>query len=150
VTLDFVRLTAPRTPEALAVMQRFYEEESLEFREHRATHALQQLLAHPECGGLWFIELDGTIGGYFVLTACWSLEFGGKYALLDEFFVEPNRRGKGIGAAAMQRIVEESQHMGVQAIRLEVDRRNPRVQAFYQRSGFATEDRNLLTKWLLR
>ena len=145
MALDFVRLTAPRTTEALAWMQRFYEEESLEFSEHRAAGALRQLLEHPDCGGFWFIEPDGITAGYFVLTACWSLELGGKYALLDEFFVEPTLRGKGIGADALQRIVEQAGQMGVASIRLEVDRRNPRVQAFYERSGFVAHDRNLMT-----
>lgn len=148
MTLDFVHLTAERAREALALMQRFYAEESLEYREDRARGALAQLLEHPEYGGLWFIELNGATAGYFVLTACWSLEFGGKYALLDEFFVEQNRRGEGIGAAALQRITQEAGHMHVSAIRLEVDRQNPRVQAFYARSGFVSHDRDLMTKWL--
>ena len=141
-------MTAARIGEGLAAMQRFYEEESLEFREQRARQALEQLLENPDCGGLWFIERDRATAGYFVLTACWSLEFGGKYALLDEFFVERNRRGAGIGAVALQRIVEETGRMGVSAIRLEVDRLNPRVRAFYQRSGFTAHDRDLMTRWL--
>lgn len=141
-------MTAARTGEGLAAMRRFYEEESLEFREERARQALEQLLEHPDCGGLWFIERGAAAVGYFVLTACWSLEFGGKYALLDEFFVERSRRGAGIGAAALRRILEEAERMDVSAIRLEVDRLNPRVRAFYQRSGFAAHDRDLMTRWL--
>jgi GNAT superfamily N-acetyltransferase len=148
VILDYSRLTLDRCPQALAMMQRFYAEESLEYREERARPALEGIIARPELGGWWFILADGEAVGYFVLTACYSLEFGGRFALLDEFYVVPDRRGAGIGALVLDRVQEEAARMGVSAIRLEVDRLNPRVRGFYARSGFAAHDRDLMTKWL--
>jgi GNAT superfamily N-acetyltransferase len=148
VALDYSRLTAGRILEALELMRRFYTEESLEFRVARAQSALEQLTADPSRGCLWFIESAGRAVGYFVITSCYSLEFGGRFALLDEFYVTPEARGAGVGAQALTRIQEEAARMGVAALRLEVDRHNPRVRAFYARSGFAAHDRDLMTKWL--
>jgi GNAT superfamily N-acetyltransferase len=146
--LDYTRLDAQRITAALAMMRRFYSEEQLDFREERAHTALEYLAAHPEAGGFWFIQDGGRAVGYFVLTLCHSLEFGGRFALLDEFFVEAAQRGAGTGARALARIEEEAARMGVDAVRLEVDRANVRARAFYARSGFAAHERDLMTKWL--
>jgi len=148
LNLDYSRLAPDRIAEVLSLMRRFYTEESLEFREERARGALEELVARPELGGLWLIEVDGVAAGYFVLGMCFSLEFGGRFALLDEFYVEPGRRGAGLGARALERAQEEAARMGVATVRLEVDRDNSRLCAFYARSGFAAHERDLMTKWL--
>jgi GNAT superfamily N-acetyltransferase len=138
-------LTADRIPDALHMMERFYAEIGLEFVSARARHALEGL---AQFGGWWFLESEGVAIGYFVLTIGYSLEFGGRYALLDEFFVEPAWRGKGIGTAALDRILEEAAAMGVAAVHLEADRHDGRVQAFYQRAGFAPRGREMMTRWV--
>src|SRR4051794_32184903 len=92
------KLTPDRIDEALAMMERFYGEIELEFDADRARRALKNL---EGWGGWWFIEVDGANAGYFVLTLGFSLEFGGRFALLDEFYMEPSNRGKGIGAGVM-------------------------------------------------
>src|SRR5262249_20981474 len=91
-----------RIPEALSMMERFYTTVELPFDRERARRALDGL---PPFGGWWFLEQNGSVLGYFVLTTGYSLEFGGVYALLDEFFIEPPWRGKGIGTAAMSLIL---------------------------------------------
>jgi GNAT superfamily N-acetyltransferase len=148
VNLDYRRLTRDCIPDALAMMSRFYTEERLQFHEERTRRALEEVLGAGDRGGWWFIVADGQVAGYFALTACFSLEFGGRFALLDEFFMLAEFRGGGIGALALDRVQEEAARMGVAAIRLEVDRSNTRLQAFYRRSGFAAHDRDLMTKWL--
>lgn len=148
MAVDFVKMDAGRIAEALGMMRRFYAEEGLEFRQESACGALEYLAAHAEAGGVWLMEERGRTVGYFALTVCHSLEFGGRFALLDEFFVEAPHRGAGAGTRALERIEEEAARMGVEAVRLEVDRGNARARAFYERSGFAAHERDLMTKWL--
>ena len=148
MTVDYQRLTRDRIPEALAMMRRFYTEERLELHEDRARPGLEELIAGADRGGWWFIVADGKVAGYFVLTVSFSLEFGGRFALLDEFFVLAESRGGGIGTQSLERVEEEAARMGVAAMRLEVDRSNARLQAFYARSGFVAHDRDLMSKWL--
>jgi GNAT superfamily N-acetyltransferase len=150
MTPTFLPLSSDTVETALASMRTFYTEEALEYREPRARDALQQLLKDPSRGGLWFIETDGVFIGYFVLTLGFSLEFAGRFALLDEFYVEPAHRGRGIGAQALEFIQFTAESLGVAAIRLEVDRANPRLESFYRRAGFEAHDRNLMTKWLAK
>jgi GNAT superfamily N-acetyltransferase len=90
-------LTANRIGEAVALMQRFYAELGLQYLPGRARAALEGLLHAPQLGGWWFLESDGRTAGYLVLTIGFSLEFAGRFALLDEFFVVPESRGQGIG-----------------------------------------------------
>jgi GNAT superfamily N-acetyltransferase len=144
----FLPLAPATLDTALALMASFYTEESLDFRESRARRALEQLLADPNHGIFRFIELDGEPAGYFVLTLGFSLEFEGRFALLDEFYVVPAHRGRGIGAEVLRHIQRGAESLGVVALRLEVDRANPRVRAFYQRAGFVPHDRDLMTQWI--
>jgi GNAT superfamily N-acetyltransferase len=142
IAARIVPLTADRIDEALAMMERFYADVEIEFRRDRARRALEQL---PSFGGWWFLEQSGRPVGYFVLTVGYSLEFGGRYALLDEFFVEKQSRGQRLGASAMQRILEQARAMGVAAIHLEAD---GHVREFYRRSGFSARHREMMTLWL--
>jgi len=135
-------LTVDRMEEALGMMERFYAEVGIEFQRDRARRALESL---PGFGGWWFLEKDGHRAGYFVLTLGYSLEFGGRYALLDEFFVEKVWRGQGLGASAMPRILEEARAMGAGAIHLEAD---GHVCEFYRRSGFVARHREMMSRWM--
>lgn len=135
-------LTADRIPEALALMERFYTELELEFVPERARQALQQL---PGWGGWWFLQDEGETAGYFVLTIGYSLEFGGRFALLDEFFVERAHRGEGLGAKAMPLILREAAALAVQALHLEAE---GEVMRFYERYGFRPRGREMMTVWL--
>ena len=147
MTHAFLPLTAAALESALALMHAFYTEEALEYVEPRARRALELLLADPARGKFIFIHRDERPAGYFVITAGFSLEFAGPFALLDEFYVAPTERGMGLGALALEHIFLTARSLGVAAIRLEVDRANPRVRAFYERSGFVAHDRDLMTKW---
>jgi GNAT superfamily N-acetyltransferase len=148
MTLAYSRLTSAGLEIALQLMREFYAGQSMEFLDERARLALRRLAEQPELGGFWFLEVDGRTAGYFAVTVCYSLEFGGRFALLDEFFVRPEFRGAGIGAKALDRVCEEARNLHVLALRLEVDRRNPRLHAFYGRGGFEPPKNDLMTKWL--
>ena len=129
-------------------MAEFYAEEELDFREARARGALSALLADGSRGAYFFIRESDAVVGYFVLTVCFSLEFGGRFALLDEFYVRSAHRGQGIGERVLAFIEQLASEWRAAAVRLEVDRRNPRVRRLYERAGFAAHERDLMTKWL--
>jgi GNAT superfamily N-acetyltransferase len=135
-------LTADRVEEALGMMERFYREMNLEFVRERAGRALHGL---DGFGGWWFIAQDGQPAGYFVLTVGYSLEFGGRFALLDEFYLEPEWRGKGLGSGVMDRILTEARALGAEALHLEAE---GHVREFYRRSGFVARGREMMSRWL--
>jgi GNAT superfamily N-acetyltransferase len=148
MTMDLWPLQEARVDEALGWMRRFYAEEGLEYREERARAPLLELIGHPEFGRWWFLEADGRTVGYVVMTLSYSLEFGGRFALLDELYVEQEWRGRGIGRRALKGMIAVAEQMRVAAVRLEVDRAKAHVRALYERIGFVAHDRDLMTKWL--
>jgi ribosomal protein S18 acetylase RimI-like enzyme len=77
-----------------------------------------------------------------------SLEFGGRDAFIDELYVRPAYRGQGIGTKVLKFADEVCRSAGVQALHLEVERKNVKAQTFYRKVGFQDHDRYLMTRWI--
>jgi GNAT superfamily N-acetyltransferase len=148
VLATFLPLTHAEIDGLLAMMSQLYAQDAIPWDEGRARRAILDLLGAPDSGGTWLMVVDGVAVGYFVLTICFSLEFFGRYALLDEFFVEEAWRGQGIGGQALNFVEEQCRLRGVMALRLEVDRNNDRALDLYRRRGFEAHDRYMMTRWL--
>ncbi len=132
------------------LMREFYAHERLAWDGEAARRGLGALLGDASLGEAWLVRRGGAPAGYFVLTVGFSLEFRGRYLLLDELYVREEHRGSGIGRGAVGRAEEACRARGMHALRLEADRRKPRVQALYRGLGFGDHGRDLLTKWLSR
>jgi GNAT superfamily N-acetyltransferase len=148
-----IRRARPGDGAALVEMQReFYREDSI---AHAAVNAraLHRLLRSPQAGVAWVIE-DGAGRarspiGYVVLTIGYSLERGGRDSFIDELYVRPRSRGRGLGALAIATVEAAARRLGVRAVHLEVDTGNDRARRLYERSGFALRRRyHLMTKAL--
>lgn len=133
----------------LRYMRDLYDHDgSMVFNEMRARAAVEHLISCPGHGKLWVIIESERPVGYVALTLGYSLEFHGVDAFLDEIYVTPEARNRGIGTTAMRFVESKCLELGVRALHLEVERDNVRAQAFYRRSGFVDHDRYLLTKWI--
>ena len=135
-------------PTILPLMREFYSFEQLPYDESRATKLLTQLLNDSNCGRLVVIEHESHIAGYLVVGFGFSIEFGGKDALLDELFILPNFRGLGLGSEAIAFAISLCKQAGVEALHLEADHFNERAHDLYLRLGFKDHKRHLMTKWL--
>ena len=76
--------------------------------------------------------------GYAVVTWGYSIESGGRDALLDEIYMR--QRGQGQGSAAFERVLADVRGRGLSRMFLETERSNFRVRSFYARHGFAEDD----------
>lgn len=138
-------------PDALDSMRAFYAEERLPFDPALQGSALDALLADPSLGSVFLLRHDplgpGTdaILGHLVLTRGHSLEFGGRFLLLDELFLAPAIRGRGEGKRALAFAAARARETGAHALRLEVSHENHRARAAYLRAGFVAEARDLMT-----
>jgi GNAT superfamily N-acetyltransferase len=83
--------------------------------------------------------------GYVVLTLKFGMEYGGSIACLDDLFVVPASRNRGLSTAALFQIRDFCKSIGVRAITVEVGHKNGSAQTVYRRLGL-TEllDRQLL------
>jgi ribosomal protein S18 acetylase RimI-like enzyme len=146
--LEFVAVTPATLETALNLMNRLYTGAGGSHDRSRARRAAEFLFEHPESGGVWFIRVTSEIAGYIVLTACFSLEFGGWFGLLDEIYFDEPWRGRGLGARAIAFAEDWCREHGMDALRLEVAHNNEPALRLYQRMGFVTHHRDLMTKWL--
>src|SRR5215469_3884727 len=96
----------------LPLMQDFYSFERLPFDEERLRRLLSELMADRNLGRLILFELPDELVGYMVLGFGFSLEFHGRDCLIDEFYVRPQRRSKGIGNAAVAFALELCRDLG--------------------------------------
>lgn len=80
---------------------------------------------------------DGSLRGYvFVLPE--SLCFVWDAAVLNEIYVKPGARGRGVADDLMDAAIEYARDMDLPLERLvlDVDRENPRARRFYEKWGF--------------
>ena len=106
--------------------------------------AIRPLLEGAPHGAVWLIGPKRAPVGYLCVSFGWSIEFGGLDAMLDEIYVRPAVRGRGMGATALDEIAKALRESGVRAMHLEVERDNETTQRLYARSRFVPRDRYML------
>jgi GNAT superfamily N-acetyltransferase len=144
----FRRARPSDVPRLLAFMRALYAHDRLTFRPRVARAALDGLLRAPRFGRIYVIEHGGRPIGYAVLTLSWSLEYRGADAFIDEIYLDPAFRGRGLGRLAIEHLAARCRAFGVGALHLEVERPNLRAQEIYRRAGFVDHDRFLMTRTL--
>jgi ribosomal protein S18 acetylase RimI-like enzyme len=134
----------------LRMMRNLAEQEpgSYFFDEPTVREVLRKLLRSPDLGHVWVFFEEETPVGYMALTFGYSFEYHGRDAFIDELYIEPQYRRKGIGRRAMQFVEERAGELGVQAIHLEVDKGNDPAAELYRRAGYDNHSRFLMTKRL--
>jgi ribosomal protein S18 acetylase RimI-like enzyme len=73
-----------------------------------------------------------------------SLELAGNDAYLDEIYVVPEARNRGIGRHALQQLNQPLAELGIRALHLEVDQHNHTAQRLYSALGYRKRDRYFL------
>lgn len=144
--LAFELAKSADTDMLLQFMQEFYAFDHLEFEEEGARRALTTLLNDASLGRVWLICADGVAIGYIVLAFGFSLEFRGRDAFVDEFYLRENYRGQGIGTQTLHFVEDACRALGIRALHLEVSRDNTPARRVYRAFGFEDHDRYLMTK----
>jgi ribosomal protein S18 acetylase RimI-like enzyme len=132
----------------LGLHEEFSREDGVPFEAAAARAALAGLLREPSLGGAWIIERDGQPVGYFVLCYGYSIEFRGRDAFLDEIYVRPAARGRGLAREALEFAQAECSKAGVRSLHLEVRRGNEAARRLYRDAGFVERESYLMTRKL--
>jgi GNAT superfamily N-acetyltransferase len=92
----------------------------LAFADHAlAERAFAAILADERLGYVWLIEDETRIVGYVVVALRFGMEYGGLMACLDDLFVLPQSRNKGLSTAV--RLLEQIGHARAGELRAEAD-----------------------------
>lgn len=132
-------------PALVELMTEFYGESGYPLPSTAATQSFSTILADPELGRVFIVEIDDAPAGYVVLTFGFSMEYGGLRAFIDDFFVKPKARGDGLGGAALQIIRGVCSDLGIRALLVETDSESQPARRFYQRAGFEPTGKLLLS-----
>lgn len=114
----------------------FHAETGLDSTDARRHAGLEPLLAGSPHGAAYLIGPARAPIGYLVVSFGWSVEFGGLDGFLDELYLRPPVRGRGIAAEVLHSLPKALAGAGLRALHLEVDRTAERVQKLYARAGF--------------
>lgn len=109
---------------------------------------LQLFLSNEKMGRCWLIFSEESNIGYVVMVYCFSFEFKGQTAFIDELFLMEEYRGKGTGGQVIDFIDQQARQLGVKALHLEVERHNEKGKRLYLKKGFKEHERALMTKRL--
>ncbi|MBQ9132182.1 MAG: GNAT family N-acetyltransferase [Clostridia bacterium] len=82
------------------------------------------------------IEVDGEIAGYAMTSMGYSTEYGGISVMLEDLYLRPEYRGRGIGSAFLLHLQESLKGRAVR-LRLEAEPSNLRAIEVYKKCGFA-------------
>jgi GNAT superfamily N-acetyltransferase len=122
-------------PLMLTLVSEFCVTDQHTFDPDRVTRALVPLLEDDAHGVVYLADNEQ---GYVVITWGYSLESGGREALIDEIYLR--RRGEGRGGKVMDALFDEMAARGVVKMFLETETHNRRARRFYARQGFVEDD----------
>ena len=98
--------------------------------------AVETLIADATLGEIWLARRAGQVVGYLAVCFGYSIEFGGRDAFVDEFFLRPEARGEGLGKVMLETAARRLGEQGVRALHLEVAHDNTRAKRLYGGAGF--------------
>ncbi|MBO9472133.1 GNAT family N-acetyltransferase [Shimia sp. R10_1] len=123
-----------------ALVSAFHAEMQIASSPEKRADALIPLLNGSPYGSAYLIGPRRAPVGYLVVTFSWSVEFAGMDAAIDEIYVRPSVRRRGMASSALHNICQALENSGITAFHLTVERDNPASQKFYEKAGFKRRD----------
>ncbi len=133
-----LHLARPKDLERLLpLVETFHSEVGILQEDDARRAAITPLLEGTPLGAIYLIGPTRAPVGYIVITFGWSVELGGVDANVDELFIRPSVRSRGMGGDALTALGGALGDAGVRAFHLKVDETSPQIRRFYERAGFA-------------
>lgn len=146
-----LRIAGPDDLERLLpLVAAYHAHDGINSDETHLRDALTPLLEGAPHGVIYLIGPRSSAVGYIALSFGWSIELGGIDAIIDEFWIRPAVRGRGMGSEALLGLLPALGRHGLKGLSLEVDRKNEGAQRLYARLGFEMREKySLMTRVLV-
>ena len=119
--------------------------EGVKPKPERITWAVDQMIRNRFPGLLLVAREHRAVVGVSLAVYTPSAELG-RVLVVNDFFVDPSLRRKGVGRALATRILEEAKAMKIDRIDLEVLPTNADAAGFWKAMGFKTFGRTIYSK----
>lgn len=143
MSLRAERITSQDADLFLAMAQKFHEEDGHPLTPAGKT-SIRDVAAGVDLAPAFFIINDDEKIGFFVLSLGYSPEHGGTDGFIDDIYIDPAHRGRGLGRQALDLALNESRECGIRVLLLEVEADNDRAYHLYTSMGFTDTKRRLL------
>lgn len=130
----------------LPLVAAFHADMGIDLTDAARAAAVLPLLDGIPHGAAYLIGPRRAPVGYLVISFGWSVEFGGIDGFLDEIYVRPAVRGRGMGGDAILALLKALKTSEFKALHLEVDAESG-AGALYARLGFKPRARYGLMTW---
>lgn len=121
----------------LALVNKLLRELGAEpMEEYPGRLAADLILRDAERGIVALAEEGGQFLGLCTLSYQDAIRAGGRYGIIQELFVEPEQRGKGIGRQLVAYVLNEAKRVGCHLVEVGTPKDSPCLEAFYERFGF--------------
>jgi GNAT superfamily N-acetyltransferase len=128
-------------PQLLALIRRYWEFEGIAgFEALRIELLLKHLIGVPHSGAVLVAKIAGQLVGYLVAVTMPSLEHRGLMAEIDELFVVPEARARGVGRQLLASLEQALAARGCVRLQLQLGVANRGARAFYRRLGYAPRE----------
>ena len=135
--LTFRDITLADRELVMPMVQAFYQTDAVDHPVDQAILDRSFLAAadhaEPLLRGVLLFQ-DKEPVGYIYLTQCYSAEVGGRCVFLEEIYLRPEFRGRGLGIEILTWI--EKQYPTARRFRLEVNQINQGAVRLYEKAGY--------------
>jgi GNAT superfamily N-acetyltransferase/catechol 2,3-dioxygenase-like lactoylglutathione lyase family enzyme len=129
---------------AIALLDAQLREHAIELAPDALARAVRGLVSNREFGRVFVARAAGRVAGVAVISFLWALEHGGAAAWLDELYVEPSARGRGLGRRLAETALAAARAAGCIAVDLETEPGHGAAERIYAGLGFRRHQR---TRW---
>ena len=133
-------------PVLIRLMAEFYGESGYPLPEANARAAFTTLLSDAGLGGAWIAWEENEPVGHIVLTVSFSMEYGARRGFVDDLFVRPSARRRGVAGALIAAVEADCEVRDVRALLVEVGPVNDAGRRTYDKAGFVDTGHLLLAR----
>jgi GNAT superfamily N-acetyltransferase len=123
-------------PLLVSLMAEFYAEAGYPLNQEAAASAFAAIISDERLGYIWVIQEQHQDVGHLVVCLRFAMEYGGMIACLDDLYVQPASRNKGLGSAALTELSRFCETTGIRSMTVEVGHDNAPAQVVYRKAGF--------------
>ena len=137
MSISFRPLKEADFSQILSMMKTFYASDALLIHPEESTlrRTLKDAIGEdPFVEGFAF-EYEGATAGYGMIAKSYSTEAGGHCVWIEDIYVLPDFRGKGLGTAFLKFVQNRFPH--AVRIRLEAEPENEKAMSVYRVAGFS-------------